>query len=158
MSDAELVIRRAKERGLLIVLAESCTAGLVSSLLAEVPGASAALWGSLVTYTPEAKSLLLGIDAGLLEKYGVVSRETALAMARGALEKSGAHVALSVTGLAGPDGDGSALPVGTVWIGTASRGGRAAGREYRFTGDRNRIREDAAREALRVLHSVLNRL
>lgn len=133
-----------------IAVAESCTAGLVASLLGEVPGASRVLWGSLVTYTPEAKIALLGLDRELLERCGEVSQETALAMATGARGKSGAALAVSVTGLAGPEGDSSGLPVGTVWIGISSVIGEEA-REYHFTGKRNQIRLAAAREALGFL-------
>jgi PncC family amidohydrolase len=151
-SDAEELIRAAAERGLRLVLAESCTAGLVSSLLAEVSGASRVLWGSYVTYTPEAKKGMLDLDPVILEKHGAVSRETALAMAEGALKESGADLAASVTGLAGPDGDGSGKPVGTVFIAGVHRaGGPAETREYHFTGSRHGIRRAAAGELIALL-------
>jgi PncC family amidohydrolase len=151
-SDAEELIRAASERGLRLVLAESCTAGLAASLLAEVSGASRVLWGSYVTYTGKAKEGMLGLDPEILEKHGAVSRETALAMAEGALRGSGADIAASVTGLAGPDGDGSLKPVGTVFIaGVRRAGGPAEVREYHFTGSRNGIRRAAAGELIALL-------
>jgi PncC family amidohydrolase len=148
---AALLIEDMARASLTLVLAESCTAGLVADLLAGVPGASRVLWGSFVTYSPEAKKRMLGVDDALLRDYGAVSRETALAMAEGALERSGADMTLSVTGLAGPDGDGSPVPVGTVWIGTAFRGGEGEAVVFHFTGTRNEIRSAAAGEALNVL-------
>ncbi|GHV81563.1 competence damage-inducible protein A [Spirochaetia bacterium] len=151
---AEQVIRRAAEKKLLIAAAESCTAGLVADLLAGVPGASKVFWGSFVSYTPEAKVRMLGVDAGSLCQYGAVSRETAVSMAKGALERSGADIAVSVTGLAGPEGDGSAVPVGTVYIGVAwSNGAKAVA--YHFFGSRNEVRRLAAGEALGELFRQL---
>jgi PncC family amidohydrolase len=152
ISDAVQLIRAASERGLRVVLAESCTAGLAASLLAEVSGASRVLWGSYVTYTSEAKMGMIGVDSAILEKHGAVSRETALAMAEGALRASGADIAGSVTGLAGPEGDGSGKPVGPGFIaGLRRAGGPAEEREYRFTGTRNGIRRAAAGELIALL-------
>jgi PncC family amidohydrolase len=138
----------------MIVLAESCTGGLAADLIARIPGASRVLWGSFVAYTPAAKAGMLGLDPRLLEQYGAVSRETACALAEGALEKSGVHLAAAVTGLAGPAGDGSAVPVGTVWIATAIRGAAAA-RAFHFQGSRNEVRIFAAAA---VLEEALKRL
>jgi PncC family amidohydrolase len=101
-----------------------------------------------VVYTPEAKAEMLGLDRRLLEKYGAVSRETACALAAGALEKSGVHLAAAITGLAGPAGDGGGLPVGTVWIATAVRGGETAAAVFHFQGPRNGVRLAAAAAAL----------
>jgi PncC family amidohydrolase len=140
---------------LTIAAAESCTAGLVADLLASVSGASAVFWGSFVTYTLDAKTRMLGVDGALLRHYGAVSRETALAMARCAREKSGADAAVSVTGLAGPEGDGSAVPVGSVWIGLSRRDVAEEARLYRFSGSRNEVRRAAARQALECLFQKL---
>jgi len=104
-----------------LALAESCTAGLVSDLIARVSGASGVLWGSFVCYTPEAKKLMLGIEGAFLEKHGLVSAETAGEMALRVLEIADVHIGASVTGLAGPLGDGSETPVGTVFIAIAHR-------------------------------------
>jgi PncC family amidohydrolase len=131
-----------------MALAESCTGGLVADLITRIPGASRVFWGSFVSYTPEAKIRMLGLSPGLLEQYGAVSRETACAMAEGALEKSGVSLALALTGLAGPGGDGSAVPVGTVWVAAAVRGEPAEAAVFYFEGGRNEIRFFAAAAAL----------
>jgi PncC family amidohydrolase len=137
--------------------AESCTAGLVADLIAQVPGASRFFWGSFVTYTVDAKVKLLGIDEDLIRRYGAVSRETACAMAASALARSGAGAAVSVTGIAGPDGDGSPQPVGTVWIGAALAGQAPEAKVFHFSGTRNEIRAAAAREALACLLAKLDK-
>jgi PncC family amidohydrolase len=155
LTEAEKLVAFLKERSLVIAAAESCTAGLIADTIARIPGASEVFWGSWVCYTLGAKKAMLGVGEETLAKYGAVSAETAGAMARGALEKSGADGAVSVTGLAGPDGDGSAVPVGTVWIGTALKNGPVRTERFHFTGIRNTVREQAAREALRELYSVL---
>jgi PncC family amidohydrolase len=131
--------------------AESCTAGMVADLVARIPGASRVLWGSFVTYMPDAKVKVLGLDVGDLKKFGPVSRETARAMALGALDRSGADYAVAVTGLAGPAGDGTAAPVGTVWIATADRERAPLVRRFYFEGTRNEIRKRAARKSLEAL-------
>jgi len=138
-----------------LALAESCTAGLVSDLLARVSGASAVLWGSFVCYTPEAKKRMLYIDGTFLEKYGLVSEQTAGEMALRALDIAGVDIAASVTGLAGPLGDGGAAPVGTVFIAVARRiNGEAAAdvKPLFFEGTRAEIR---MRAALAVLEELL---
>jgi PncC family amidohydrolase len=154
---AAALVRRLEGLGKTVVAAESCTAGLAADLIARIPGASRVFWGSFVTYSIDAKIRMLGIDGALIRKFGAVSRETALAMAQGALEKSGADYAFSVTGLAGPGGDGSGLPVGTVWIATALAGGERRGRAavFRFSGERNEIRAAAAQQAI---GEILNRV
>jgi PncC family amidohydrolase len=153
MSIAEELVKSLGAHSLKLALAESCTSGLAAAMLAEVPGASKALWGSFVCYTPEAKGSMLGIDGKFLARYGLVSGETARAMALGALEKSGAGLAAAVTGLAGPGGDGGAVPVGTVWIALAWKGAgeNAAAGEYHFTGTRNEVRRQAANAVLKKL-------
>jgi PncC family amidohydrolase len=161
-SPAAALIETLAASSLTLAAAESCTAGLVADLIAQVPGASRVFWGSFVTYSVDAKIRLLGVDADSIHRYGAVSRETALAMAEGALEKSGAGAAVSVTGLAGPDGDGSGQKVGTVWIGIAFRGledavgPMAEAIRYCYTGDRNAIRKAAAAGAITELLKRMN--
>jgi PncC family amidohydrolase len=152
---AEALIHKLKDRSLTLALAESCTAGIVSALLADIPGASAVLWGSFVTYTKEAKISMLGIDEKIPETFGLVSKETACAMAQGALRKSGAGIAAAVTGLAGPDGDGSNVKVGTVWT-AAALNGEITAKEYHFTGTRNEVRISAAIATLELLQTILS--
>jgi len=151
---AEALIYKLKERSLTLALAESCTAGIVSALLAGIPGASEVLWGSFVTYTKEAKVSMLGIEEKIPETFGLVSKECACAMAAGALRKSGAGIAASVTGLAGPAGDGSNVPVGTVWTAAALQNGEITAKEHHFTGSRNEVRISAAIAVLEILQAL----
>jgi len=155
--DAQLLIRRLSERERLLVLAESCTAGLAADLLARVPGASKVFWGSFVCYTAQAKIAMLGIDPRRLERYGLVSRETACDMAQAALAKSGAFIAGAVTGIAGPGGDGSGLPPGTVWIATALRGAAPRAALFNFGGCRGEVRNQAAQTLIKELLGVLDK-
>ena len=155
---AKTVIERLKNNSLTLAIAESCTCGLVSGLLANTSGASAVLWGSFVCYMLEAKVKMLDLDNKELLANGLVSRQTALAMAKGALKKSGADITAAVTGLAGPLGDGK-VPVGTVWVATANRNGEAKAKEFFFTLEhndsetgRNIIR---TRAVIAVLESIL---
>jgi len=159
---AEKIVKRLTETGKWIATAESCTAGLAASFIASVPGASKVFWGAFITYTADAKTKLLGVDEGLIREYGEVSRPVALAMAEGALEKSGASMAFSITGLAGPDNDAAGTPVGTVWVGLAGFEGKTFGRLqpeaklFHFTGSRNEVREAASAAALEeVLERIL---
>jgi PncC family amidohydrolase len=154
---AEALIHKLKKGSLTLALAESCTAGLVSALLAGVPGASEVLWGSFVTYTKEAKVSMLGIDEKIPETFGLVSKETACVMAQGALRESGAGIAASVTGLAGPAGDGSNVKVGTVWTAVVSQKGEITAMEHYFTGARNEVRINAAIAALEMLQTILTK-
>jgi len=152
---AERVLQKLSEKSLKLALAESCTAGLISALLAEIPGASKTLFGSFVCYTKEAKISMLGIDKYVLEEHGLVSKETASLMAVGALKKSGANIAAAVTGLAGPEGDGSGVPVGTVWVAAAIKDGKTTAREFHFTGSRNTVRTRAAITVLELIDEIL---
>ena len=155
LEQAQGIIRRAASEGVSITLAESCTAGLAANLLASIPGASQVLWGAFICYTLNAKAAMLGIDPLALDRWGAVSQETAVAMAQGALERSGADIAVSVTGLTSPEGDGSSVPLGTVWIG-AARQGAADAWLSQYRGDRNTIRRLAAEECLEVLARELD--
>ena len=138
-----------------LAAAESCTAGLAADYIVRVPGASRVFWGSYVCYTIEAKQKMLDVPGELIENHGAVSRPVALAMAEGALEKSGSSWAFSVTGLAGPGGGTRETPLGTVWIGIAWREGqgvlRSEARVFLFSGSRSDIREAAAAAALEEL-------
>ena len=160
-SIAEQLVRLLKERSMFMTAAESCTAGLLAEIIGRIPGASACFWGSFVCYTPQAKMIMLGIKEELLSEYGPVSEETARAMALGALEKSGVDMAVSITGIAGPGNNGSALALGTVWIATAFRSESKVDTEalkFHFSGDRNNIREQAAGKALEQIIIRLNRI
>jgi PncC family amidohydrolase len=123
----------------------------VADLVAQIPGACQGLWGSYIAYTVSAKCNMLGLEEGFISKYGAVSREVACAMAKGALKQSGADIALAVTGLAGPDGDGTSVPLGTVWISTVLRGEEARGTVFHYVGSRNEVRRCAAEDAIQEL-------
>ena len=152
---AACLTEKLKEHSLTLALAESCTAGLISSLLANIPGVSAVLWGSFVCYTKEAKVLMLGLDKNQLDTCGTVSGETAGCMEECVLQKSGVNIAASVTGLAGPGGDGSNTATGTVWIATAFQNGGIETENLHFSGTRNEIR---LRSAIALLEMLINRL
>jgi PncC family amidohydrolase len=158
MAEAEAlaaeVVRSFTLRGRTFAAAESCTGGLTAALVTRIPGASRVLWGSYVTYTAEAKTAMLGVGEEIIRTYGAVSRETASAMAGGVLERSGADMAVAITGLAGP-GDEPGLPAGTVWIASALRGGETGARLFRFPGARNEVRLAAAKSALEELLNLL---
>jgi len=164
---AAALMQKLSSSSCTLALSESCTAGLVSDLLACIPGASAVLWGSFVCYTEEAKISMLGIEREKIASYGLVSGEVASLMALGALEKSGANAAAGVTGLAGPSGDGSNVPVGTVWAAAVYRpasqlpSGEGAGvfkevKEFHFSGSRNEVRIQAAIAVLELLDKILH--
>jgi len=121
----------------------------------DVPGSSAYFLGSVVTYANAAKEELLGVDPETLRESGAVSEETAIAMARGARERFGTDVALSVTGIAGPDGGSVEKPVGTVHFGLASRDGATVAKKRLFVGDRSIVRRAASIHALEMLRRFL---
>jgi len=149
---ARTVIQKLSEHSKSLVLAESCTGGLVSNFLTRVNGASKVFFGSYVSYTKDAKIKMLGIDGAFLDKYDMVSAETASLMASLSLEKSGADLAAAVTGLAGPLGDGSGEKIGTVWIAVSSKkeGPLKIGK-HQYDGGRNFIRLCAAFEVLETV-------
>ncbi|HEV7417018.1 MAG TPA: CinA family protein [Tianweitania sediminis] len=129
---AAKVIALYKARRLMLSTAESCTGGLIAGALTEISGSSAVVDRGFVTYTNEAKVELLGVLPATLDQFGAVSRETALQMARGALYRSKADVAVAVTGIAGPGGGSAEKPVGLVHLAAASRSGRMIHSEMRY--------------------------
>lgn len=129
---AEEAIRLARGAGLMIVTAESCTGGLVSAALTDVPGASEAMDRGFVTYSNAAKRALLGVPAAMLDKHGAVSEPVARAMAEGALAAAGAGLAVAVTGVAGPGGGSAEKPVGLVHFAAVRRGGSTLHRVMKF--------------------------
>lgn len=153
---AREVIEKNRAVGRRIAVAESCTGGLVSAALTEVPGSSAVFEAGYVTYANEAKMGMLGVSEDVLGTFGAVSIATAWAMARGALEKSGADVAVAITGIAGPDGGSASKPVGTVVFARAERGQEpeanlADTKVFDAAGGRTGIRLQAALCALELL-------
>jgi CDP-diacylglycerol--glycerol-3-phosphate 3-phosphatidyltransferase len=136
--------------GLTVSVAESCTGGMVGSLITDVPGSSAYFLGGVIAYSDEVKRDQLGVPAALLKTVGAVSTEVAKAMAEGVRSRFETDLAAGVTGIAGPDSDGSTKPVGLTYIAVASARGTSA-HEYRFTGNRWSNRRQAAVETLRLL-------
>jgi len=120
---ARRVIEANKAAGRTVALAESCTGGLVAASLTEIPGSSAVFENGFVTYSNDAKLKLLGVSLDVLETFGAVSIAVAWGMARGALARSGADVAVAITGIAGPDGGSEKKPVGTVVFARATKEG-----------------------------------
>jgi nicotinamide-nucleotide amidase len=136
-------------------LAESCSGGMLAARITDVPGASSYMAGSVVSYSNEAKTELLGVDPALIERHGAVSPEVAEAMARGALERFGADVAVSITGIAGPDGGTEEKPVGYVCFNARLADGTAIAREPVIPGGRADIRERSALVGLHLLRLLL---
>jgi nicotinamide-nucleotide amidase len=143
---AEL-LRKKKMR---IATAESCTGGLISMALTEIPGSSDIFERGFVTYSNEAKIDLLTVPTFFIEDFGAVSMEVAIAMAEGALLMSRADISISVTGCAGPGGGTMEKPIGTVFIGCAMKNRETIFKKYMFSGDRNSIRIQSAIEALEL--------
>ncbi len=152
---AAVVGRLLREARATIALAESCTGGLASSLLTDVPGSSDYFLGSVVSYANEAKASLLGVSEGTLRAHGAVSPESATEMARGARERFDADYAVSITGIAGPDGGSAEKPVGTVFFALAGPDGHEISKKRLFIGDRGVIRRAAAIHALELVRRRL---
>lgn len=134
-----------------LTLAESCTGGLVASLMTETPGSSAWFDCGFVTYSNASKMQLLGVAEDTLMQFGAVSEATAKAMALGALQHSQADIAGSITGIAGPDGGSAEKPVGTVCFAWASRSGNCTTTTAQFDGSRQQIRQQAAETLMTAL-------
>ena len=150
----EEVFNAAREAGLTLACAESCTAGMVGAALTNPAGSSEVFRGGVIVYCNEMKEKLLGVPREVLDGPGAVSRECALAMAEGARRLLEVDVAVSVTGLAGPDGGTEELPVGTVWFGLAfDKEGKARSMAFvrNFPGSRSEVRHQAVQSALEGL-------
>jgi PncC family amidohydrolase len=143
-----------QQRGLKIAVAESCTGGLIADRLTDIPGSSEYFMGGIVAYAYQAKVDLLGVSWQTLEQYGAVSRETVLEMANGARGVFSVDLALAVSGIAGPGGGLADKPVGTTWIGLATRDSAQAW-HYHFTGDRIGNKAASADTALGLLLDYL---
>jgi nicotinamide-nucleotide amidase len=153
ISLARRVIKANAAIGRKIALAESCTGGLVSAALTEIPGSSAVFDRGFVTYSNEAKQETLGVPSDLIDAFGAVSVATAWAMAQGALKHSDADIAVAISGIAGPEGGSKQKPVGTVVFACAVRDDEEVNAEERFLDATNRatVRRQAALVALELL-------
>lgn len=152
---AALLLAALHERKLMFAAAESCTGGLIGSLLTDIPGASENVWGSLVVYSNDAKIRVAGVPEATINRHGAVSRETVAALGEGVLKISQADIAVSVSGIAGPGGGTPEKPVGTVWIGVRTRGGASSERHFLFSGARDAIRRRCAVAALLMCEAVV---
>lgn len=143
------------EQKLTVAVAESCTGGLITHRLTQIPGASAYVDRSAVCYSNRAKIDMLGVAEGLIAQHGAVSHEVAGAMARGIRDRAGVSVGLSVTGIAGPGGATETKPVGLVYVGLDAEGDGAHTKEFRFHGDRSMIKQRSSQAALDLLRRWL---
>jgi PncC family amidohydrolase len=141
-------------QGLTLVTAESCTGGLVAHRITNVSGSSAYYWGGVVAYSNEMKEQFLGVEASILRTHGAVSEETAREMARGARQRVGADIAVSVTGIAGPTGGTPEKPVGLVYIALSAAGAELCQRHV-WQGDRLTNKEQSAEAALQLVRTYL---
>jgi nicotinamide-nucleotide amidase len=148
---AETVLGACRARGWHLATAESCTGGLVAAALTSIAGSSDVVERGFVTYANEAKSALLGVPSATIAAHGAVSAETAAAMAQGAIVHAPVDVAVSITGVAGPDGGSAEKPVGLVILGLARRDGASYTERHVFSGDRAAVREAALKAALQLL-------
>jgi len=152
LSLAESVLAACRTRGWHLATAESCTGGLVAAALTAIAGSSDVVERGLVTYSNEAKIELLGVSADTIAAHGAVSAQTAAAMARGAIAHAPVDLAVSIVGVAGPDGGTPQKPVGLVYLGVARKDGTARVERRIFPGDRTEVRQAALVLALELLH------
>ncbi len=143
------------QRQLKVCCAESCTGGWVAQIITSIAGSSGWFDRGFVTYTDQAKQEMLGVPTHTLASFGAVSQQTVIAMAEGALQYSTADLSVAITGIAGPDGGRPDKPVGTVWLGWASRDGKTRSERQQFEGDREQVRRQAVSRALSGLLEML---
>jgi nicotinamide-nucleotide amidase len=154
LAEAEALLALLRARQLKLATAESCTGGLISATLTAIAGSSDVVERGFVTYSNEAKREMLGVSEESLAAAGAVSEEVARAMAEGALERSRADIALSVTGIAGPGGATATKPIGLVFIGAAGRGGALMVERNVFPGDRAAVRLASVSAAFRLARTL----
>lgn len=148
---AKEVCEVLRKNNLTLATAESCTGGKIGAALTSVSGISNFYGFGFITYANEAKVKLLGVKSETLETFGAVSENTAIEMAEGALRVSGADIAVSVTGIAGPGGGSEEKPVGLVYIGFARRGREPKAYKNNFSGDRESVREQTVNKAFEII-------
>jgi len=157
MTDSELmhlserIGQALKARGATVTTAESCTGGWVAKVITDIAGSSAWFERGFVTYSNEAKAQMIGVKPVTLEQHGAVSEPVVVEMAIGAIKAARADYAISISGIAGPDGGTATKPVGTVWFGFASAAGEGITRCECFSGDRENVRRQATAYALQTL-------
>lgn len=156
LTEAEDLLAACRKAGVMVATAESCTGGLITATLTAIAGSSDVVDRGFVTYSNTAKTEMIGVSADLIAQHGAVSGEVAREMARGALAKSAASIAVSVTGVAGPGGGSPGKPVGLVWFGLARRGGGEPVTErHVFPGDRTEVREATVATAFGLIRAAI---
>lgn len=154
---AAQLVARLQDKGAMLVTAESCTGGMIASAVTDIAGSSSALDRGLVTYSNQAKTDLLGVQADTLTQWGAVSEQTAAEMVSGALAACpAADYAVAVTGIAGPSGGSADKPVGLVWLAVQQRGLAARLTRLQLAGDRAAVREQTVEAALTALLALLD--
>lgn len=157
LTQAETLLQSMRRRRLKLVTAESCTGGLIAGLLTEIAGSSDVVERGFVVYSNEAKTQMLGVSKDVIDNHGAVSEATARAMAEGALQKSFADIAVSVTGIAGPGGGSTEKPVGLVHFACASRDGLTTHRRFVFAhSNRHEVRIKSVSAALQLVDAQLS--
>ena len=157
LAEVQALAAALTARGWMLATAESCTGGLIAAACTAQAGSSDWFERGVVSYSNEAKTELLGVPAELIARHGAVSGEVASAMAEGALAHSRAHIAVAVTGIAGPGGGSPGKPVGTVWVGVALQGAPGTTQLLRLRGDRAAVRRQTVMHALQLLNRQLAR-
>lgn len=152
---AKNIIDELTKKNMTVAAAESCTGGLVAATLVSIPGASAVLNESYITYSNEAKHRILGVKNETLEAYGAVSEQTAAEMALGVAKTANANVGIATTGIAGPDGGTQEKPVGLVYIACSVNGEVKVTKNY-FTGDRQAVRKQAVIIAMTIVNDRIS--
>ena len=153
---ANRILAACKQQGIKIATVESCTGGLLSALLTDLPGSSAMFTHGFVTYSNEAKHEMVGVELKTLGQHGAVSEPVAREMAEGALRRARVDIAVSITGISGPDGGTEKKPVGTVHFACASTGKPTVHVHEVFEGDRSEIRASAVDQALEMILAELH--
>ena len=144
-----------KASGMKLASAESCTGGWLAKIITDIPGSSAWFEGSVVSYSNEAKQSLLAVNENTLKEFGAVSCETVLEMSDGIFSHTKADVAVSVSGIAGPDGGSEDKPVGLVWLSWGKRDKTVFANPFNFAGDREAVRKQSIKQALNCLLDLL---
>jgi nicotinamide-nucleotide amidase len=142
-------------RGLKLASAESCTGGWLAKIITDIPGSSAWFTGSVVSYSNAAKQSLLGVNADTIAEFGAVSGETVLEMSDGLFSRTDADVAVSISGIAGPDGGSDDKPVGLVWLSWGKRDKSVFANPFNFDGNREEVRKQSIKQALNKLLDLL---
>ncbi len=156
IADAEALLAAYRAAGLRIATAESCTGGLVAACLTAIAGSSDVVERGFVTYSNEAKTELIGVPTGLIERHGAVSAQVARAMAEGVLAHSRADASVAVTGIAGPGGASPGKPVGLVYLCAARKGREPMVERHQFHGDRHAVRLASVELAFSLLRRQLD--